>query len=270
MTVVVLVLAAVTRADTVLPVQADAYMLYSYYAGWSTPDGGVTWDASYTEGEILGNNYGDSTRTTMNVLDSTAPGANGDTYAAWSGYANHPVSTWYEDHMNGPYARRAIIQFNLTGITAMGNAILALRTQSVAIMDVDIYRGTQAFVETEVSWNAYAAGSAWATPGGDYDGSKHASFTIPTTADWVQVEVTDLVRDALTAGQPTATFLLLADNADIVGTIYTRDYTPGGGALGDYGATLTIGDPVPEPGTLMLLGAGGTLIMSLLRRRRLR
>jgi len=269
-TVVVLVLAAVTRADTVLPVQADAYMLYSYYAGWSTPDGGVTWDASYTEGEILGNNYGDSTRTTMNVLDSTAPGANGDTYAAWSGYANHPVSTWYEDHMNGPYARRAIIQFNLTGITAMGNAILALRTQSVAIMDVDIYRGTQAFVETEVSWNAYAAGSAWATPGGDYDGSKHASFTIPTTADWVQVEVTDLVRDALTAGQPTATFLLLADNADIVGTIYTRDYTPGGGALGDYGATLTIGDPVPEPGTLMLLGAGGTLIMSLLRRRRLR
>ena len=260
-TVVLLGFAAIVQADTILDVQADTYLLHSYYAGWTTPDGGATWNAGYAVGEILGNAYGDSSRNTMTVLDSKGPGANGA--SVWGGtYDNHPVSTWHEDYMDGSYIRRSIVQFDLTGIVDIGNATLSVRTVATTVLGIRVYRGTRAFVETEASWNEYASGSAWDTPGGDFDNSRYSLFTTPGTLDWVSVDVSDLIRDALGAAQSTATLFLLADDNDLTATFQTRHYTPPGGSPGDYGATLSIGDPIPEPALAGVLG--------LLRRRRIR
>ena len=84
--------------------------------------------------------------------------------------------------------------------------------------------------------------------------------------------MSDLIQDALDAGQSTATLFLLADDndPDITSTFHTRHYTPSGGAQGAYGATLTIGDPIPEPGTVLLVVTGMAVVLGACRRRRSR
>ena len=267
--IVVLMLGAAStgRADVILTAQADGYMLHSYYAGWTTPDGGTTWNASYTSGEILDGNYADSTRTTMPALTDVGPGANGDAY--WPQYPNHPVSTWYEAHMNDLYARRPFVQFDLTGVTAVGTATLDLHSAYNSIAWIKAYRSLRTVVELECTWNEYSSGNAWTTPGGDFDNTLWAHFGMPATPSWVSVDVTSLVQAMLGAGQSTATFIMLSDNAT-TGQFHTREYTPYGGSLGDYASTLTITDPIPEPGTTLLIGTGIAGVLGYLRRRRMR
>lgn len=57
------------------------------------------------------------------------------------------------------------------------------------------------WVEAQVTWNNYKAGSPWTTPGGDYVTSSPAggSLTLPDTvggAGWLEWIVTDIVDDA--------------------------------------------------------------------------
>jgi hypothetical protein len=85
------------------------------------------------------------------------------------------------------------------------------------------YQVTQpGWVETEVSWNNYKTGSAWATPGADYTTTDGASVVMPASPPaWIAWTVTAQVQTAI-------------DHVDGVAHFLIKDGTEG--AAGDYGA----------------------------------
>lgn len=58
------------------------------------------------------------------------------------------------------------------------------------------------WVEGEVTWNNYKSGSAWGTAGAsntttDIDTSKTGTGTVPASAGWIEIDVTNIVKDAI-------------------------------------------------------------------------
>jgi len=106
----------------------------------------------------------------------------------------------------GPAVRRTLMHFDLADFpeyTSIDDADLTVTVNQDGILDVEAYvhRITQTgWIEAQASWNNYATGSAWASPGGDYD------LTTPAPVQWFQpatathltiTGLADFVRDAL-------------------------------------------------------------------------
>lgn len=81
--------------------------------------------------------------------------------------------------------RRSIFSFDMPSLNGtISDVNVFLYFYSVANgggMQVDVHELSQAYVESEATWNVYSTGNNWASAGGDYVASSTVSTIIPTT-----------------------------------------------------------------------------------------
>lgn len=112
--------------------------------------------------------------------------------------------------LNGVALRlyRSILYFDLTNwggsIGQKGVAKLRLyyydyNNEDPAGLAVNVYKLTQpAWTEAGVTWNRYDGGNLWTVAGGDYNAGISGSGTIPTNYGWMEIDIMDIVTDAIT------------------------------------------------------------------------
>jgi len=103
---------------------------------------------------------------------------------------------------------RPLLEFDLSGIPA-GAAVLAATLELYQVSasngggPIGVYRVTNDWTEGTSSggngvganWLEWDGSNAWSTPGGDFDPTLVAGTTVPNmTKDWVQWDITDLVK----------------------------------------------------------------------------
>ena len=178
------------------------------------------------------------------------------------------------DANNGNGVRRALIQFDISGLPAgqlIDSAILSI-TQAGPTpafdgeVTLEVYRLTKDWVETEVRWTEAATGDAWTTPGGDVDPilitSVSTTYTFDTQVDF---DITGLVQDWYD-GTSDNFGVLIRDNGFTTNDKFAFASRTHGGATTAAEPVLTIDySPIPEPGSLALLALGGMFVV---RRRR--
>lgn len=78
-----------------------------------------------------------------------------------------------------------------------------------------------------VSWTRRGnSGVNWETAGGDYDPTPIASFTLPTGAGAVEIDITDAVQDAVNRDGLLSLIFLLAEASGTVAIVFrAREYT---------------------------------------------
>lgn len=77
------------------------------------------------------------------------------------------------------------------------------------------------WVESQITWNSYATGQSWTTPGGDYTESGSSTGAMPGSYGWVQWDITGLAK-------------YFQANSGKIADLYLYDSTSGGSAT--YGA----------------------------------
>ena len=88
-----------------------------------------------------------------------------------------------------------------------------------------IFRITQAaWTEAGATWNKYDGVNAWVAAGGDYDGEgthPHVDVTMPAAivAGWFEIEVTDMVTDAITNHSRSLDLMFILDNENPASSI---------------------------------------------------
>jgi hypothetical protein len=127
-------------------------------------------------------------------------------------------------------ARRILIEFNLSGIPSnarITSANLKLYVTAKGSGDpvTNVYRLTQSWTESGVTWNKYDGTNNWATAGGDYDSTVWATATV-TASGWSTWNVGNLIQSwvngsysnyGMLAGTSTAsgtTYFASSDNSD--------------------------------------------------------
>jgi hypothetical protein len=118
---------------------------------------------------------------------------------------------------------RAILEFDVSAIPVgahVSSATLTLNVTIAVAALLNVHRLTQAgFSESQATWNVYATGQAWTTPGGDYDPT--VAGTIDPLADG-PVESTDLaalVQDAIENRSGRLIMLLKQANEGVDGNL---------------------------------------------------
>ena len=122
-----------------------------------------------------------------------------------------------------------LFSFDLTGISI--NTLISAELQLWGTRgyqhSITISRLLRDFTESQATWNVYSTGNSWTTPGAKDNTNDYTSVnSIVTSAQnnaWLNVNVTQMVKDMITGG--TNTFLLRATNANMYATWATREDT---------------------------------------------
>jgi hypothetical protein len=175
--------------------------------------------------------------------------------------------------MDGSLAR-AVIQFptevwNTPGTLVSAKIGFYVWADQTGDRNVRLHPLTQAFVESEVTWNSYDGTNSWTTPGGDYDANVYVDAVEPENGfGWFTWDITSLWDNANLRN--IGAILKMGDESDpgypnmprAALTAHESDSYPH-----PYVEVITIA----EPGTLAMLLAGSVLAVgTVLRRRRRR
>ncbi|MBS1726930.1 MAG: DNRLRE domain-containing protein [Armatimonadetes bacterium] len=180
------------------------------------------------------------------------------------------LSTYNDNASN---IQRTLIQFDystLAGAT-INSAILRLYGSSFGHpafqTTTSVYRPTQAWTESQVTWDSAKTGTNWSTPGGDYVGSTgiqnaspYASVT-QTEVDghWYEFDLTTLVANQASGSLSNFGFVLTGSTGNSL-IFNSRENTQG------FSPQLVVTySPVPEPGTFLALGVS---VLALVCRKR--
>lgn len=113
--------------------------------------------------------------------------------------------TW--DRLNN--ANRTIISFDISSLPAnivLSTCMLSLTAYSKIgadntgkIMQFCKLTTGDSWVQAQATWNIYATGSSWTTPGGDYvtTDPTAAEYTFPSDESSFSIDIVDLVQDAI-------------------------------------------------------------------------
>jgi len=137
---------------------------------------------------------------------------------------------------------------------------------------ISVWRLTESFVETQVTWNNRQTSTPWTTVGGSFVGTTgsssqdpYAQFTGAQTSRWYEFDVTTLAQEWHTGTYANNGFMLTALSGSVL-TLTSRE-----GAASDQNASGNLPElvvnyePVPEPASMIALGLGAVAV---LRRRR--
>jgi len=120
---------------------------------------------------------------------------------------------------------RSLIRFDLSALPSnqvIGWAKLILYVNAQAGSgSLYVARCTKAWVEAEVSWNNYKTGSAWDTPGGDWDGSDVVTSAFVGAGSDHTIDITSLAVDAM-RNRSGVLNLLLKKQFEISGDNYIQ------------------------------------------------
>lgn len=180
---------------------------------------------------------------------------------------------------------RSLLSFNLSVLPAnatINSATLTLTTaaadatSSNTLVQLDLLSLTTAFTASQATWNNYATGSAWTTPGGDYNPTILSSLslnpvTIPANTASTFASSASLVSSLQSAYNASSSVELMVKLDNETGTTRNIFFFVGDGSTptGTYRPSLTIDyTVVPEPSTAALLG--GAFVVGVLVRRRKR
>lgn len=176
-----------------------------------------------------------------------------------------PLRTNAESTANSSGNYRPLFKFDISGVESqVTSATLVLRQDTSGNASTfralrGIGAGSQDWVELQASWNSYATGLSWTTPGGDYTTQHEASGTSTGTLAIINFDVTDMVQAAKDDGQSYLTVFIFGDGNHASGdwdSLQTREST------GDNTTQpkLTVDSVVPEPASLALIGLGGLMM----------
>ncbi|NUO56903.1 MAG: DNRLRE domain-containing protein [Hamadaea sp.] len=245
---------------------------YYYMIAVKTADGQVI--AGPTQGALLPK-AGRITKvfreTTANqvpdtTLSAAQPTANVNVYGGDPYVSPGNNSSAYGD-------TRGLVKFaNLTGVPANANVVDAqlemwntgLYPGNVTDGKVDVHRLTRAFDETTATWNSATSGTAWTTPGGDYDPTAESYFDgFTNDPEWESWTVTNTVKNWLTS--PTSNYGFLLKMRDEVASTQRAMLLSSEGAEPMLRPTLRVTylEPTPEstyyaPGTAGLMAPDST------------
>ncbi|NUT20964.1 MAG: DNRLRE domain-containing protein [Hamadaea sp.] len=145
------------------------------------------------------------------TLSAAQPTANVNSYAGDPYVSPGNNSSTYGD-------TRGLVRFtDLAGVPANANVVDAqlemwntgLYPGDVTDGKVDVHRLTRAFDETTATWNSAASGTAWTTPGGDYDPTAESYFDgFTNDPEWASWTVTNTVKSWLASPSTNYGFLL--------------------------------------------------------------
>jgi len=137
-----------------------------------------------------------------------------------------------------PSNRRTLIKFDFSALP--DNAVISAGTLSLYYFEIDggpigrtywVNELTQiGWVETQVTWNNYKTGSAWANAGGDYVTNNGASIIVPASYPaWVEWNVLALVQHFQSVHDKIGHFLIRDGSEDNnpykTGFFVSKDYT---------------------------------------------
>lgn len=157
--------------------------------------------------------------------------------------------------------QRTVIQFDLSTFasnTTVGSATLRLHGGSLAgpTQTVSVFRTTQAWEESQVTWNQHSTGNAWTNAGGDFVGingiqnSDPYSSTLLTyvgSDDWREFDVTSLVQEWIAGTY--SNYGMTLTGSEQAGFIYVqRDTT----ASPNIPQLIINTEAVPEPVTMLI------------------
>jgi len=172
--------------------------------------------------------------------------------------------------------QRTLLQFDLSALptnTTVNSAILVLQRDSALHNGGDsgkltyVFRLTNSWVETQVTWNNRSTGNPWATAGSDYVGTTGVLNVSPYASN--TLNLVDYVSPGIFALSNNVTTLV----AEWVGGVYTN---LGFAVTGEYlnqlvyhsreasnaalRPALILDFTIPEPSAMALLGLGGLLL----------
>ncbi len=207
--------ATITATHKFMPIRSaldDGELRTIQWANWQHD--GNDWVATYGVDWFADNaNYNGLTYAPLRT--DVGPGDNGNYDANLPGTT--PVSSWNTGFQNDPYVSRPWFTFDLTGISTVGEATLTLTLNSATGTETQtgsVYRMTTAPTATS-NWNYDVQGSTtWTAAGGDYDAGTAGTYSVGTAVvngDTVDIDVTDLVADAIDAFETEISLLLIAD-----------------------------------------------------------
>lgn len=178
----------------------------------------------------------------------------------------------------------ALLSFNLSVLPVnaiINSATLTLTTaaadatSSNTTVQLDLVSLTTAFTASQATWNNSATGSAWTTPGGDYNPIILSSIslnpvTVPANTASTFASSTSfasVLQSAYSASSPLELMVKLDNETGTTRNIFFFD-GDGNTPTGTFRPSLTIDyTVVPEPATAALLGAAFGIGV-LVRRRR--
>jgi len=170
--------------------------------------------------------------TTLQATQSTR-GWSDDSDANYGGYTSLKIG-WATT--SGGTFGNAWIEFDVSQFeknvqnneVVEAELLLTVMTEwgSTAQEELTLARCTQAFVESEATWDEYADGESWDTPGGDYSTTEavYTSMTVGDESGDQRVDIKELVVDAI-------------ENRDgILRIMIFMAESPGYAAIANYGS----------------------------------
>ncbi|MCU0316475.1 MAG: DNRLRE domain-containing protein [Fimbriimonadaceae bacterium] len=182
-----------------------------------------------------------------------------------SNFGNDILSTYTV----GPNVQRTLILFDLGSIPSgqiITSATLRLYgSPFFASSDpatTSVYRATNSWIESQVTWNSSSTGNPWLTVGGTFVGTTgvqganpYATLTGNQTEGWREWNVTSLVSEWKSGTHSNHGFAITGSE----GT--TLVYTSREGTSTSLRPQLIVSyEPVPEPFTLGVVGLGALAI----------
>ncbi len=116
------------------------------------------------------------------------------------------------DPADGLVHGRGILEFDISDVNSVSSAklwVYAFDVDGNSDTVININRGL-ASIDVNCTWFDSSTGTAWASAGGDYDTNTTATADV-FTVGWHEIDVTDVVQDALAAAQNYATLVLTRD-----------------------------------------------------------
>lgn len=185
------------------------------------------------------------------------------------------LSTYNE----GGNQQRTLIRFDLSGIPTEDVILSAtLRLYGTRFggfnttTTMDVYRLTEGFEETQVTWNRRNVSTAWTTGGGTSVGKTGTSDVDPYATrvglqdtGWFEWDVKDLVAEWHAGTHANHGVMIRATVGNTL-TFTSREGLANAGIGAEFTPELVVEhDPVPEPASLLALAGG---VAALARRRK--